>query len=48
MGSFGPKEYLRPFYVERIGDKDEIVINSDQQVQNPTGYTQFNLMQKLR
>ena len=48
MGSFGSKEYLRPFYVERIGDKDEIVINSDQQVQTPTGYTQFNIMQKLR
>ena len=48
MGSFGPKEYLRPFYVKRIGGKDEIITNSDQQVQNPTGYTQFNIMQKLR
>ncbi|MBI2280154.1 MAG: TonB-dependent receptor [Bacteroidetes bacterium] len=48
MGSFGPKEYLRPFYVERIGNKDEIIINSNQQIQNPSGYTQLNTMQKLR
>lgn len=48
MGSFGPKEYLRPFYVERIGNKDEISINSNQQLQNPSGYQQLNTMQKLR
>lgn len=48
MGSFGPQEYLRPFYVERINNKDVILRNSDQQVQNSTGYTQFNIMQKLR
>jgi hemoglobin/transferrin/lactoferrin receptor protein len=48
MGSFGPREYLRPFYVERIDNKDVIVPNNDQQVQNPSGYTQFNIMQKLR
>ncbi len=48
MGSFGPKEYLRPFYVERIDNKDVIVPNNDQQIQNPSAYTQLNTMQKLR
>lgn len=48
MGSFGPKEYLRPFYVERIDNKDVIVPNNDQQIQNPSGYNQINTMQKLR
>ena len=48
MGSFGPREYLRPFYVERIDNKDVIVPNNDQQLQNPSAYTQLNTMQKLR
>lgn len=48
MGSFGPKEYLRPFYVERIDNKDEVLTNPNQQLQNPSGYTQINTMQKLR
>ncbi len=48
MGSKGPDEYLRPFYVERIGDEDVIVGNSNQKLQRPSGYTQTNLMQKVR
>ncbi len=48
MGSFGPEEYLRPFYVQRIDSTDVIVTNEDPRIQNPTGYSQFNLMQKIR
>lgn len=48
MGSHGPNEYLRPEYVDRINGKDSVLVNSDPQVQNPTGYSQFNLMQKIR
>ncbi len=48
MGSNGPDEYLRPFYVKRIDSVDVVVTNEDQQIQVPTAYTQMNMMQKLR
>jgi hemoglobin/transferrin/lactoferrin receptor protein len=47
MGSNGPDDYLRPWYVERIDSTDVVVTNDDPQVQNPTGYSQVNLMQKV-
>lgn len=47
MGSHGPSEYLRPFSVQRIGNKDSIIPNANQQVQIPSGYSQLNIMQKL-
>jgi hemoglobin/transferrin/lactoferrin receptor protein len=48
MGSYGPDEYLRPFFVERIDSMDVVVTNDDPQVQRPTGYNQINFMQKVR
>ncbi|MBK6994146.1 MAG: TonB-dependent receptor [Lewinellaceae bacterium] len=48
MGSDGPKEYLRPFYVQRQGDADVVVGNDDPRIQRPSGYSQINMMQKLR
>jgi hemoglobin/transferrin/lactoferrin receptor protein len=48
MGSHGPEEYLRPFYVQRQDSADVVVTNPDPEVQRPTGYSQINLMQKLR
>lgn len=48
MGRFGPDDYLDEFYVERLDDKDVVVINDDPLVQRPTGYGQINLMQKVR
>lgn len=48
MGKYGPEEYLRPFYVQRIDSTDVIVQNEDPLVQRPTGYSQMNLMQKVR
>ncbi|HBF87871.1 MAG TPA: TonB-dependent receptor [Bacteroidales bacterium] len=48
MGSKGPDEYLRPFYVQRQDSVDVIVTNSDPRVQRPTGYSQINMMEKLR
>lgn len=47
MGSFGPDDYLRPWYVERFDSTDVVVTNDDPKVQNPTGYSQINLMQKI-
>lgn len=48
MGSHGPDEYLRPFYVQRQNGIDVVVTNSDPLVQKPTAYSQINLMQKVR
>jgi hemoglobin/transferrin/lactoferrin receptor protein len=47
MGSHGPDDYLRPFYVERINGQDVVIDNQDPLIQNPSGYSQINLMQKL-
>lgn len=48
MGTYGPDEYLRPFYVQRQDSMDVVVMNNDPRVQNPSGYTQMNVMQKFR
>lgn len=47
MGRYGPNEYLRPFFVQRIDSTDRIIDNSDPLVQNPSGYSQINFMQKV-
>ncbi len=48
MGSHGPDEYLRPFYVQRQNGVDVVVTNDDPRIQRPSGYSQINMMQKLR
>jgi len=48
MGSDGPREYLRPFYVQRQDGVDVTINNDDPRVQRPSGYSQINLMQKVR
>ena len=48
MGSFGPHEYLRPEYIQTINGQDEIITNKNPKVLVPTGYSQLNLMQKIR
>ena len=48
MGSKGPNEYLRPFYVKRIDSTDVVVQNEDERIQAPSGYSQLNLTQKVR
>ena len=48
MGSYGPEEYLRPFYVQRQGTTDVVVTNDDPRMQRPSGYSQVNMMQKVR
>jgi hypothetical protein len=48
MGTHGPDEYLRNFYVIRMDSVDRVVSNPNPLVQNPTGYNQINLMQKIR
>lgn len=48
MGSYGPKEYLRHHYVRRFDSVDVVVTNNDPKIQNPTAYSQTNILQKIR
>lgn len=48
MGTNGPDEYLRNEYVVRMDSVDRVVTNDDPLVQRKTGYSQINLLQKLR
>ncbi|MCB9039956.1 MAG: TonB-dependent receptor [Lewinellaceae bacterium] len=48
MGSHGPEDYLRPEYVQRIEGEDRVLPNDDASVQKPSGYSQTNLLQKVR
>ena len=48
MGTYGPDEYLRPFYVERQNNTDVIILNNNPKEQIPSGYHQINMMQKIR
>lgn len=48
MGSNGPEDYVKPYNVERINDSDVVVVNTNPNLQNPTGFTQLNLMQKIK
>lgn len=48
MGGSGNDEYRRLQNVERIDGEDIVVTNENPNHQKPTGYSQINLMQKIR
>ena len=48
MGSHDHPDYRRLEFVEQFSQQDTIVANPNPEKQVPTGYNQFNLMQKLR
>lgn len=48
MGKFGPNEYLRPEFARQRNGRDTVRENPDPRVQLYSGYSQFNIMQKLR
>ncbi len=48
MGNYGPEDYLRKEYVSTVDAEDKIVANSSPRIQNPTGYHQLNLFQKIK
>ena len=48
MGSDGPSEYKREEFVRRVNGQDMVLDNERPNIQQPTGYSQFNLMQKFR
>ncbi len=48
MGKIGPDEYLRPYYADSKAGIDIIITNPDPRIQVNSGYSQANLMQKVR
>ncbi len=48
MGTNGPEEYLRHYFVQRQDSIDRVISNEDPLVQKPSGYAQINVMQKIR
>ena len=47
MGSNGPEEYIRPYFIDTKNGADLLTVNDDPNVQVPTGYDQWNAMQKV-
>jgi hemoglobin/transferrin/lactoferrin receptor protein len=43
VGNFGS----RPWYVERVGDKDSMFVNADTNLQVGSGYSQYDFLQKF-
>lgn len=48
MGSHGPDDYLRNYYMTTVDGMDTMVENDNPLLQKPTGYDQINLMEKIR
>lgn len=48
MGKNGPDDYLRKEYIQRIDNQDMIIQNKDPLVQRFTGYSQINVMEKIK
>ncbi|MDZ7773075.1 MAG: TonB-dependent receptor [Balneolaceae bacterium] len=48
MGSEGPEDYVRDEFVRRVQGTDMVLDNPRPDIQRPTGYNQYNLMQKFR
>ena len=48
MGKNGPEDYVRNEFVTRINNEDLIIPNNNPLIQRPSGYNQYNLMQKVR
>jgi hemoglobin/transferrin/lactoferrin receptor protein len=47
MGSNGPNEYLRNYYAKRTDTQDVTITNTNPLIQIPTGYSQYNILQKI-
>jgi hemoglobin/transferrin/lactoferrin receptor protein len=48
QGSHGPQDYVKPYFVQRSDSVDHVVSQVDPLLQIPSGYSQVNLMQKVR
>ncbi len=48
QGSNGPEDYIKDRYVQRIDSIDRVITQDDELLQIPSGYSQINLLQKVR
>lgn len=48
QGSHGPRDYIKPNFVQRQDSTDVVITQSDSLLQIPSAYAQFNLLQKVR
>lgn len=48
MGGNGLDDYIKPYNVKRVNDSDIVVINTNENLQSPSGYDQLNVMQKIK
>jgi hemoglobin/transferrin/lactoferrin receptor protein len=48
QGSNGPEDYIKPYYVQTIDSVDQVIRQEDPLLQIPSGYSQINMMQKIR
>ena len=48
QGSYGPDDYIKPYYVQRQDSVDRVITQEDPLLQIPTSYSQMNIMQKIR
>lgn len=48
MASKGPQDYWNKYLVAKVNDRDIIVKNPDPNTQHPSGYNQYDLLQKIR
>ncbi len=48
QGRHGPDDYIKDFYVQRQDSTDVVIAQNDPLLQVPSGYSQVNLMQKVR
>ncbi|PID63338.1 MAG: TonB-dependent receptor [Ignavibacteriae bacterium] len=47
MGSNGSRDYIKPFNVVTKNGNDIVIKNKNENLQTPSAYSQFNLMQKI-
>ncbi len=48
QGRYGPDDYLKDIHVQRQDSTDVIIKQDDPLIQSPSGYSQMNMMQKVR
>jgi hemoglobin/transferrin/lactoferrin receptor protein len=57
QGAYGSRDYLRPYHIEKSITKLDTmrgnpyllnIVKNDSLIQNPSAYSQFNIMQKIR
>ena len=47
MGENGKHDYTKPFVVQRMDNEDSVLTQTDPYLQNPSGYSQINVLQKV-